>query len=401
MAGITDKLSTLPKWALFSVIGIVAGVFIFLIYSSFAPEKDDKEDTDKSVVISVPDAPEKESSESLLQVFDNNKASQKGRSAMDYWDDLASQDKKRTDALGQVVTDDLDPSVYSELDIQYIKSGMKTREEVDREHMEKAREEAEAARERQIRFRTPEQEDSVYMARLERSYQLAAKYSQQRQPVEETPVPVEDETPKESFRKIEFEEDEKASVLPSDVLSGDGIISSLDVEPQAAGGNMRTRPVKATFLKTEKLTSGERVIIRLMQDLQLSNGTLIPANTHITGTCDVRGRMKINVTMLHYGGKMFPVDLSVYDNDGTEGLYCPATETRRRKKNKTAETVGEVVTGAGSTVGSLLTGNPLLGITATSGLRSVSSDLGDDGTPIVTVSAGYEFYIFENLPEEK
>ena len=165
------------------------------------------------------------------------------------------------------------------------------------------------------------------------------------------------------------------------------------------GNGVRPKPVKATFLKDEKLVSGNRVIMRLMQDMTLADGTIIPENTHITGTCNIGRRMKINVTVLNYGGRMFPVDISVYDNDGTEGIYCPLVQESNNMKRKAKKVAEGVVSSAGTVAGTLVTGNPILGGMATRGIMTATSSIGDDGTVSVKVSSGYEFYVYENVKD--
>ena len=138
-----------------------------------------------------------------------------------------------------------------------------------------------------------------------------------------------------------------------------------------------------------------------MQDLTLSDGTVIPANTHITGTCSFSRRLKIKVSMLHYGNRMFATDLSVYDNDGTEGIYCPLAEETTKKNKKAKDIASGAVGAAGSVAGTLLTGNPFIGRVATSGISTITSSINNDGSISVNVSSGYEFYIYENVKEEK
>ena len=408
MAGFTEFMGKTPKWALIAGSAVLLGLLGYgMYYLAFGMNKP-KEEVPQTVLLDMPDAPEDGYASSALDEFGRERTPGRSRVA-DYWDSLGDPESD-ADGGGKLITleDDLDPDVYSELEIKQIRSGLKTKEQVDREH------EREAERQRKLeetfanaafseasvkaKTLTPEQQDSIYMARLERAYAMAAKYSAQ--PVE-TPVEAPQEAEEEQERKLDLETE--PSYLPTDSFQDDGIITSLD-SPSSNGvvhyGNgVRPKPVKATFLKDEKLVSGNRVIMRLMQDMTLADGTIIPENTHITGTCNIGRRMKINVTVLNYGGRMFPVDISVYDNDGTEGIYCPLVQESNNMKRKAKKVAEGVVSSAGTVAGTLVTGNPILGGMATRGIMTATSSIGDDGTVSVKVSSGYEFYVYENVKD--
>ena len=412
MANIIDSISKLPKWAIIAGGAVVIGLFGFGLYWANFGSKKDKEEVPTSFTLDMPDAADDSYKSTAMKEFENSKRNKSKVS--DYWDSLADDDDDLNDpkvaTLG--MADNLDPNEYNELERYYITNGLKTKEEIDREHAEiKAQNDlVRAAHERNAREvsaastapkpLTQAQQDSLYFARLEKAYALAAKYNSSAQEVPEA-------EPEPQERKLDLDETDEGqgSVLPSDSFSDDGIISSLDVPSDNNvvhyGGTVKVKPVKATFLKNEKLVSGNRVIIRLMQDLVLSDGTVIPANTHITGTCSFNRRLLINITMLHYGGRMFPVDISVYDNDGTEGIYCARIEDAANAAKKAKKVAGDVVAGAGSLVGTLVTGNPFIGRMATSGIQTATSSIRSDGTVSVEVSAGYEFYVYENVKDSR
>lgn len=397
-------LSKMPKWATLSGAIVLFGILAFgMYYVAFGKDAKKKEPAVKSVTLTVPDAEGNETGGgSQLESMSRGKTSR--RSVSDYWDSLGEEDGDLDVGLSKTSVQEnkeeyLDPAEYSEYEIYQIRNGLKSKADIDAAHAaarERQRlEEAERRRKAsQTKSLTPEQEDSAYFARLEKAYQIAAKYNTQ--PVSEAAP--EQAPSEEPDRKIELPSQNQT--MPVDGFSGDGIITSLDDEGVTAGGGVGGRPAKATFLKTEKLSDGQRVIIRLMQDMALNDGTVIPANTHITGVCSVGKRLKISVTMLHYNGKMFPVDISVYDNDGTEGIYCPLATQPGKKGRKAKQVAGEVVQGAGTVAGTLLTGDPFLGRAASSGVTAASSSIQADGTVEVRIASGYEFYVFENIKEE-
>lgn len=418
-----DRIADAPKWAVILGAVVLIGTLAFLVvwYGLGLGRPKPSEEERPEVYLDIPAGESKELRGSRLDTYNSNRygSSSSVSSTDDYWNQLGESlagtvaDASPSGGAKDAGEDYLDPSVYTPDEIKAIRRGLTTKERVD----------AQKARMNSIGEPAPSQQggtaspaasqrnsDSAYFARIERAYELAMKYqpgltggAALPPPGGAAPDPAADlVVPDEEERRIELEE---PAVLPTDALADDGIISSLDApsgaEAAGADGRPGVKPVKATFLKSEKLSSGQRVIIRLMQDLTLSNGTVIPANTHITGTCSFSKRLKIDVAMLHYGGRMFPTDLSVYDNDGTEGIYCPLAGESERKGKKAAQVAGEVVSSAGTIAGTLLTGNPFMGRMATTGIQAATSSIASDGTVSVNVSAGYEFYVYENIKDDK
>lgn len=417
--GLIDRLAEMPKGKVIAIALVVVLLLGFLaVYFGFGLYKKPAEEDKASVVIDMPDPDTDEYNKSRLEAYQEADYQESFGSVTDsYWDSLGDELVSNPNGA-----DDLDPSIYTAAEIYQIKHGLRTRADIDAEHA------AAAARRAQLDAAfggppqsmaypqqpsgypagaglpaqpqmTQAQRDSQYFARIEKAYQIAAKYSAQA--ADQPSAPEKEEGPVEEERRIEIT---PPSLLPSESFEGDGIITSLVDESEGDvvhyAGTSRSKPVKATFLKNETLSNGQRVIIRLMQDFTLSNGTTIPANTHITGTCQFSSRLRINVTMLHYNGRMFPTDISVYDNDGTEGIYCPTVEQGGKKRKKAKQVASDVISSAGTLAGTLLTGNPFIGRVATSGLQAATSSVNDDGSVSVRVTAGYEFYVFENVSQD-
>ena len=335
MASLNEILDKTPKWALVAggvvLIGLLGYGMYYVVYGSSKQE----EATPEKVVINMPDAEVSEYNTSVLEEM-NRSSKRLGRNSVeDYWESLdGGMGGGSSEADRLALADNLDPAVYSEYERLQIRNGLKTKDEIDREHALDAQRRQELEKmystaggsgytAKQTHL-TAAQQDSIYTARLQKAYEMAAKYSAKPQAAapEAQAAPATPE--EEQERKLDLS-DEEESVIPVDSWSDDGIITSLETSSQSGvvhyGGAVKAKPVKATFLKNETLVNGNRVIIRLMEDLILSDGTVIPSGKHITGTCSLGRRMKINVNMLHYGDRMFPVDISVYDNDGTEGIY--------------------------------------------------------------------------------
>lgn len=78
-----------------------------------------------------------------------------------------------------------------------------------------------------------------------------------------------------------------------------------------------------------KVTSGSRIRIRLLDDIMIDN-VILTKGTYIYG--NVAGfkeqRVNINVSSIMVNGKQMKVNLSVFDNDGQEGFFVPASAFR-------------------------------------------------------------------------
>ena len=415
-----DRLSGLPKWILVTGgVLLVSLIGYGMFYIAFGMNRKVETVDPSTITLDMPDAADNDYSKSRLDSYrEGDYMSRVSANPVDdYWNSLGGD---LVSGEGDPMEDFsyLDSGEYSAAEKKLIMGGVKTRAEVDAEHARmKAFEQymggdsaaapaASSAPASPLQM-TQAQRDSLQYARMEKALEMAMRYQSSGTPAVPAAQPASvreeeaaEQQPQDEERRLEIQKE-----LPVESFGGDGIISSLDGPSDGTvpipGGSVVRRPIKATFLKNEKITSGERVIIRLMQDLTLSDGTLIPANTHITGICTLGRRLKISVKTLHYGGRMFQTDLSVYDNDGTEGIYCPLAESAEKKSRKAKEVAGGVVSAIGSTAGTLLTGSPVVGRLAAPGIAGITSSLNSDGSVAVNITSGYEFYVYENVKEEK
>jgi len=84
----------------------------------------------------------------------------------------------------------------------------------------------------------------------------------------------------------------------------------------------------------EKGTLGGRLRIRLLDDIVVG-GTLLEKGSYLYAL--IAGydsqRVKLSITSVMVDDKIFPISLSIYDNDGMEGLYVPASAFREFTKD--------------------------------------------------------------------
>ena len=204
-------------------------------------------------------------------------------------------------------------------------------------------------------------------------------------PVAETPA---EEKPEEVVDRIEVKE---VAVRKSGTVStiDDGMSSLGGTGISSLNGDVdetvqeQDYPFKCSFVKEEKIKSGMRVPIRLLEDMVIS-GQLIPKNTHLMATCTLSNRLEMNVASIQFGSKVINLNYDAYDaNDHIRGIYCPEVDDNLKNavKNQTG-TLG--LSRANSMVGGVVkdvisTGTVLI------------SNVGQERS--VTVPAGYIFYL--------
>lgn len=125
-------------------------------------------------------------------------------------------------------------------------------------------------------------------------------------------------------------------------------ISSLENAAQNQGGNSTMQKNQNSFFsveedsiaapvsnalqavvhQTQTIVNGATVKLRLSADVFI-NGTLIPKNSFLFGTAALKAeRLEIKIDNIKYQNSIFPVQLSVYDMDGIEGVYIPGAINR-------------------------------------------------------------------------
>ena len=175
----------------------------------------------------------------------------------------------------------------------------------------------------------PSYEEQV--ALLEKSYQLAAKYTSG-----------ENGATRETSEKGQEKANAKADIVPvgqvsvpvvsslSQPMSDERLLAGLSesrnrgfVTPVGAGGTSEKNTIRICVHGDQTVLNGQSVRLRLLEPMRAGN-TLLPRNTLVTGTGRIQGdRLGIGIVSLEYGGMIIPVELTVYDSDGQEGIYIP------------------------------------------------------------------------------
>ena len=81
--------------------------------------------------------------------------------------------------------------------------------------------------------------------------------------------------------------------------------------------------ISACVYGAQSVTDGQAVRLRLLEPMAVAE-KIIPRNAVLVGAARIQGeRLGIAVTSLEHEGTIIPVELSVYDTDGQEGIFIP------------------------------------------------------------------------------
>jgi len=174
---------------------------------------------------------------------------------------------------------------------------------------------------------------------MEKSYQMAAKYIPQGQNQGQVVGGQNNQSvgssllstkKKRQISRISQQIEQTVSSLPQTIDSF-GINSNKN--PHNTGFNTAVgtglhedrNTIRACVHENCSLINGQSVRLRLLEPLQVGK-TFIPQNTMISGEVKIQGdRLDISIQSLEYLGTIIPVELTVYDTDGQEGIFIPGS----------------------------------------------------------------------------
>ena len=91
----------------------------------------------------------------------------------------------------------------------------------------------------------------------------------------------------------------------------------------SGGGVTRKNTISASVYGYQTVTDGQTVRLRLLEPMAVEE-RIIPKGAIIVGATKIQGeRLCINITSIENGRMIIPVELSVYDTDGQQGIFIP------------------------------------------------------------------------------
>lgn len=195
------------------------------------------------------------------------------------------------------------------------------------------------------------------VALLEKSYELAAKYmpagqggTSQTPPAQTKEEPQTTRNGKVLAMPVKQVTTEVVSALAQPMTNAEfaaAHVAERNYGFHTAIGNAAAadkNTISACVHADQTITDGQAVRLRLLEPMEVSR-TRIPRNTIVVGAARVQGeRLGVEITSLEYKGTIIPVELSVFDSDGQEGIFIP--------NSMEVSAVKEVAANMGSSLGS-------------------------------------------------
>jgi conjugative transposon TraM protein len=105
--------------------------------------------------------------------------------------------------------------------------------------------------------------------------------------------------------------------------------------------------IRACVYQTITLSNGKELQLRLLEPMR-AGGMLIPANTIMTGSAKISGeRLQIVINSIQHAENIIPVEMTVYDMDGIQGIFVPNSDEIKAVK--------EIAANMGTSMGSSIT----------------------------------------------
>lgn len=273
---------------------------------------------------------------------------------------------------------------------------------------EEMRKELEELREMAYNRQTEKETADEQLALLEKSYQLAAKYMPQTQgqPSSVTTAPT-NSKPSEAYKngKAQMntigEVQERVVSGLSQPMSDSVFIAEYSQERNmgfhtAVGttGQTEKNTIKACVHDNQTITDGQAVRLRLLEPMRAGE-TVIPKNALVTGMGKIAGeRLGISISSLEYKGLIIPVELTVIDSDGQEGIFIPGSME--------VDAIKEIAANLGGNLGTTINlnqqsaGNQLLTDLGKGAIQGTSQYIAKKMRTIkVHLKAGYNLMLYQ------
>lgn len=100
--------------------------------------------------------------------------------------------------------------------------------------------------------------------------------------------------------------------------------------------------LQAVIHGTQEVTSGSTVKLRITISSRI-NDVVIPENTFIYGIAQLSNeRVKVQIQSIKVNSMIEPVQMSVYDTDGLEGIYIPGLQIHEVKEEAVNQTIHDL-----------------------------------------------------------
>lgn len=392
------------------IFGLMAMVFLGCMYLIFAPAKDKKR-VEAGLNDSVPQATDAGLQADKKKAYEQEILEQREKekraalqSLADYWNPDTSQvpSQELPENTGQIADfgnagGRPDPAVSSYRDAQNALGSFYKDDNSETKAMRKQMEELKRELAEKETGRPANTLDNQ-LALMEKSYQMAAKYlpggnGAPGQAGGNAP----DTAPGSSTQKEQFVPvggSKKNAVSSLKTQNKDTAVPArrsfnTPRTPEHMAGPKNS--VKACVDRTQTIEKEGDVRIRLLEAARTSTRT-IPEGAVLIANAKLQGvRLELKVTSIEAGGNIIPVDITVYDVDGQQGLFVPSSAEM--------EAVKEMATKMGQNSGTNImmnqnAGQQIAGDLSRTLIEGVSGYLTKKATAKkVTLKAGHQLFL--------
>jgi conjugative transposon TraM protein len=163
----------------------------------------------------------------------------------------------------------------------------------------------------------------------------------------------------------------------------------------SAGTQVARNTIRACVHGDQTVISGQSVRLRLLEAMRVGRHVL-PRNTLLTGEGRIQGeRLGIEILQVEYDGAVIPVELTVLDSDGQDGIFIPGS-TEENAVREVAASMGQNL-GTTISITNQSAGDQLLselGRGAIQGLSQyISKKMREEK---VHLKSGYELMLYQN-----
>lgn len=343
--GVQNKAEKLKKPIIFVLMAVV---FLGCMYLIFKPSSDKKKVEDVGLNDAVPQATDAGLQSDKQKAYEQEMFDQKMQEKLnaltylsDYWNEDSTANEKAANqdedyeagsAGGGGTRGNGNPALNSYRNAQSTLSSFYDNNDYQTQELRRQVDELkEKLAEKDVPPTTTVQDQ---MALMEKSYQMAAKYlpsnmTPQSGKVDST-IPAKSSTQKEHFVAFTPVRKNAVSALYREPTDSAFLANWNETRNRGfytAGTNEQVQQpknsIRAIIQETQTITDESGVRLRLMENAKTPIRT-IPAGTVLTASAKFQnGRLQLKVTSIEFEGNITPVDITVYDLDGQQGLYVP------------------------------------------------------------------------------
>lgn len=339
----------LKKGLVFGGLGLLFALSLWFI---FAPSDKEKEQEQKGLNDSIPQATTERLTENKLKAYelgDRTAEEQQTRDEMGRLSDYFEQSDAQRNSDGERDNSSkIESSMqrYEEntrlLNSFYASDPYEEEREAMRQEIDDLRRELSEQSHRE------EDEEAKQLALMEKSYQMAAKYlptatatgmpfngTDKRNENDQLQNPATNEASESGEPAMEVLAERKQLVSSLDQpMSDEEFMEEYGSKERNLGfHSLQTiatptmrNTLKVVVDRTTTLKEGDCVQLRLLESAKVQ-GVRIPRQSRLIASAKMEGnRMRLFIRSIEVDGRIVPVKLSAYDTDGQEGVYIPGSD---------------------------------------------------------------------------